>query len=442
MERAAKNTTRRKGSLYDQQIIYPRQLPWILRRHIYTGAMGTIYAWSISGVFLVPLAILVGVTDSLWAYLNGLALLAACAQVFSAHLTETVGKRKFIWYLNAFLGRFSRFTAIVLAFLFGYVWGDLLLGAIVFFVFVVLASLFEAIALPPWMSWLKDLVPSGTHATFMGRRSVWISLFTIMIFVPIGYALDKVPEASQPYGLLAVLVFGCLVGLLDLIIHRTIPEPPLRDRPEDIPLVPKILEPFRHRKFRRWMLFVGAWNMAMYIGGATGFMYFVRGLEVHKNYFLATLVLIVLPLVGPALTAGRVGRLVDRVGVRLPLGVCHLLWAFLPFFWVFATKQTAFVWLALSSFVGGLSSTSVANIASKVNTRSAPSGKQAMFIAAVTFFSYLAGALGAFIGGRLLSILGNDAPSYHTIFIISGTLRLLSVLLIPFIPEPPRALRQ
>jgi len=446
MELAKTKRNEKKESLYRQRIIYPRELPWILRRHIYTGAMGTIYYWAISGVFLVPLARLIGMSDSGWAYLSGLCLLAHSLQIVSAHVTEKMGKRKYIWYTSALLARLNVLLAAAFAFLIGYIGSDKTVAPIVLSIFIVLASIFEAIAIPPWMSWLKDLVPKSTHATFMGRRSFWASLIAILVFIPIGYTVDKVPELYKPYAILSVLVFGCLIGFLDLIIHRTIPEPPPRARAPNETLLSKMLAPFRHKEFRGWMIFIGYWNFAMCLAGSIGFMYWYQHLNIDRNYFLATVTLIVLPLVGPALTAGRLGRIADRKGVRLPLALCHFIWATLPIYWVVSTERTAFFWLALSSIAGAVAVTSSANIGTKINTRVAPPGKEAMYTAVVTFFSYFTAAVGAFLGGLFIKlwggiewdIAGTTFTGYYLLFLISAALRLLSMFLIRGIPEPPR----
>jgi len=446
-----KRKNKKKGkSLYEQRIIYPREMPWILRRHIYTGAMGTIYAWTISSIFLVPFATAVGMTESGWAFLLSLALLAHAMQLVSAHVTERIGRRKWIWFTSAFLSRLSCLIAAALALLIGYrwhlAWGDILVAPIVFTFFIVLLDLFGAIATPPWMSWLKDLVPRGSHATFMGRRSVWISLFVILVFIPIGYILDAAGKDYRVYGLFGVIVFGCVVGFIDLIIHRTIPEPRLRGKPSEANLLAKILEPFRHRRFRGWLIFNGYWNFAMFIGGSLCIVYFFKKLEVGQNFFMVTIVLIVLPQVGTAFTAGRIGALADRIGVRLPLRICYFLWATLPFFWIIATEETAFYLIAVSSFVGGLASTSAFNISTKITTRVAPAGKEAMFVAVSTFFSYVTASLGAFTGGMLIRhladfeclFLGRELSGYHIIFLISAGLRLCSIFLVRLIPEPVR----
>jgi MFS family permease len=267
----------------------------------------------------------------------------------------------------------------------------------------------------------------------------------ILVFIPVGYILDAIGKEHQPYGLFGVMAFGCVVGFVDLVIHRTIPEPPIRKKPLPAHLVTKILEPFRHRQFRGWLLFIGYWNFAMLLGSAIAFMYFFKVLEVSNNYFLTILIMLVLPLTGTALTAGRIGAAADRIGVRMPLRICYLLWAILPFIWIVATKETAFYWLACSFFVSTVASTSAANIGTKISTRVAPEGKEAMFVAVTTFFSYLTGAVGSFIGGTLIAYLkdfeylfiGKRFVGYHLIFIISGVLCLCSMSLIRFIPEPP-----
>ncbi len=106
-----------------------------------------------------------------------------------------------------------------------------------------------------------------------------------------------------------------------------------------------VAAPFRDPRFRPWLTYNAAWTFSMTLGGAVAVVFFVRNLGISRNLFGGSIVLIMLPLLGTALTGKRIGLMVDRYGVKKTLGWGSRLWAILPAFWLFATPGTALLWL-------------------------------------------------------------------------------------------------
>jgi hypothetical protein len=93
---------------FAHRMVYAWELPSVMRKHIYTGTMGNIWATLIAGIFFVYFGTTVGVTEFEWSVMAGLSSWLISAQIVSAILTERTGKRKLIWFLFAVAERALR----------------------------------------------------------------------------------------------------------------------------------------------------------------------------------------------------------------------------------------------------------------------------------------------------------------------------------------------
>jgi hypothetical protein len=293
------------------------------------------------------------------------------------------------------------------------------------------------------MSWLADIIPSEHHGRFMGRRSAWIARASLLVILPMGLMLDKVSEDTKMPALMLVFAAGFLIGAVDLLIHRTIPEPPMVVPPRRR-FWQEALAPLRDERFRPWLVFNAVWTFSMTLGGSLAAVYFVEDLGIKRNFLGGGIVLIIFPLVGSMAGARALGAMVDRYGVKRMLLVGHLMWAVLPIFWVGATPHTALWWLAASSLIGGVASTTSLTAAGKLVTRLPPAGHVPMYVAVSTCVGALAGSCGPALAGVILhctrettwQIGSVTAVGFHVLFALSLVLRLSATLLIRRISEP------
>jgi MFS family permease len=415
-----------------------------MRKHIYTGAMGSTYFALVSGIFFVYYGTRIGITRFQWGLMGGISSFALAAQLASALVTQRLGRRKLLWLVSAMLGRAVRLMGIL---------GSLWLwhegsrwAAVALIGGICTANFFSAVATPPWMSWLADLIPEREHGGFWGRRAAWIALSVVCATVPASLLMDRVPEVWKLHTAVAIFVGATVLGLIDLIIHGTLPEPAM-ELPERNHVVEQLLAPVRDRGFRPWLVFNLCWTFSMTLGGSLATIYFVEELGIRKNFLGGTIVLTVVSLLGGILTAPGTGRLVDRAGPKRVLTYGHLFWALLPGFWLMASPRTALVWLGLASLTSGIASSAAVTAANKLITRFPPAQDRAMYVAVSSCLGSLAGGIGAIAAGTLLRALegwsftvwSSSFGAFHVLFVASLALRMASaVLLIPALRDPAR----
>jgi len=332
------------------RIVYPWELPSIMRKHILTGAMGSLYFVLLSGIYLVTFGNALGLEHYQWALLSAACSLVLLLQLLSAYLVSRIGARKRLWFAASLSSRLLRGSAIGAAFLLSARAPGAARWALIGL--VILANAFDAVCAPPWLSWLADIIPAEDHGRFIGRRSAWIALANLVVILPLGLMLDNVAADAKLPALMVVFAFGFAVGVLDLVIHRTIPEPPMVVPPRRR-FWREVAVPLLDRSFRPWLVFNAAWTFSMTLGGALAAVYFVESLGIRRNLLGGGVVLIMLPLVGGLVTAPMAGSMVDRYGVKRVLTWGHRFWATLPLIWFVATPPNALVLLGVAMMLYG-----------------------------------------------------------------------------------------
>ncbi len=430
---------------FSQRVVYPWELPSIMRKHIYTGAMGSIYFTLMGGIFFIYFGNAVGISRFQWGLMGGISSFLLASQIFSALITERLGRRKAIWFAAGVAGRAIRVVGIFATLA---MWHYGMRNVAVFLITVICVSnFFDAIAAPPWLSWLADIIPERQQGGFWGKRSAWIAASVVCMVIPAGFLMDRAPEAWKLRA--AALIFGVagILGILDMIIHGTLPEPVLA-KPYEDNVRARLLSPIKDRKFRPWIVFNMCWTFSMTLGGALATLYFLDELGIQNNFLGGTIVLSALPLVGSIITGRWSGKLVDKAGTKRVLFWGHIFWGTLPFFWLVSSSSTALYILAFSSVLGGTSSTAATNAANKIITRLPSQEDRAMYVAVSSCLGNLAGGLGVLTAGTVLRVMGDwswtgggvSLSAFKLIFIGSLVLRLSSALfLIRRIKEPPIA---
>jgi len=433
----------RRASQNGTRFVDARELPSLMLKHIYTGAMGSIYFSLLTGIWLVTFGSAIGLQYWHWAIISAASSFVLILQLFSAFLATRVGGRKFLWFSFAMSSRLLRAAAIAVAFWFYASRPSL--GRGLFVLLMIVANTFDAFCAPLWWSWFADIIPRNTHGHFSGRRTSWIALANLVVVVPIGIVLDHTREGYKLPMLVVAFAFAFLIGALDLLIHRTIPEPPM--------VVPsgnfwrQVAVPLRDKAFRPWLIFWAAWSFSMTFGGSLSLVYFAENLHFKQNFTGGGIVLIILPLIGSMIAARRLGAMVDTHGVGTMLRWGHAFWASLPGFWLVATPRTAPLLLGVSSLISGTASNTAVNAANKLITRLPEPAHVPMYVAVSTCVGALAGGFGPVFGGLVLNAtegvswhVGTVALlGWHILFFASLVMRYSCLSLIRRIGEPAPA---
>ena len=101
---------------FRQRLVYAWELPSIMRKHIYTGAMGGTYFTLVTGIVFVYFGNAVGMTPLLWGLMGGIASWVLAGQILSAVVTQRLGHRKLLWFVSALAERIVRLIGILVAY--------------------------------------------------------------------------------------------------------------------------------------------------------------------------------------------------------------------------------------------------------------------------------------------------------------------------------------
>jgi MFS family permease len=412
-----------------------------MRRHILTGCMATVWGTILGSILFTWFGNTVGMIQFQWGVLSAIGSWVVLVQPVSALLGSRIGSRKVVWFWFALAERVLRLMALAGAY---FAWRAGLPTAWVILVALVsLSAAAGSMSNPVWWGWVATIIPREIQGSFWGRRDTWTSIAVIAVILPATFLLDRIPAAVKPAAVFSVLAAAGAIGLLDILLHAAIPEPPAIPETRSGSL-DRVLKPVRDRRFRPWLVFIAAWNFGMSLGGSLCSLYFLDNLGLRDNLLGGAVALNAVGLVGSILSARRMGRLVDRWGSRRVLLIGHLGWSLLPAIWLCATPRTAVFWLSLQSVVSGVFATAANNAGLKLVTRFPPPEESPMYVAVSNSTANIAGGFGAFTAGVFLHVMGGWTASvgrltlsaFPVLFMVSFALRLASTLaLVPRIRE-------
>jgi MFS family permease len=417
------------------------ELPVIMRKHIFTGALGTMWSSIVTGIVYIYFGNAIGMSQFQWGVLGGIGAWVVAVQPLGALLGERIGSRKLVWFWFALADRLLRFGGIIAAYV---LWrAGHPLAYLVLISAVCVGSLMGNVATPPWYGWFATIIPQQVQGTFWGKRDSWISLGVIAVVLPSGLLMDLIPAQGKLEMAVVILTAAGVLGVADILVHGTIPEQPTPRGPRDSGLS-NILTPLRDRRFRPWLLFTAAWNFSLFLGGALGTLYFMENLGFKNNLLGGMISINVVTLLGTLLAGRKVGRMVDRHGIQRMLMLGHLFWSLLPAIWLLATPRTAVFWIGISSVVGGIFPAAANNAATKLVTRFPPAEQTGMYMGVSSMIGNICGGFGALAAGAFLDLMGPwslslgrlSVSAFPVLFIASSIMRLATtVALVPRIRE-------
>jgi MFS family permease len=313
-----------------------------------------------------------------------------------------------------------------------------------------LYHLLEYLGVIAMWSWFADLVPGCVRGRFIGTRERWMTLGVAAGTLAAGaFAWGWLELHAPPspkwiaYAIPAVVgagLIGASIAPLVLI--------PLAARNRIVrrgATLGELLAPFRDSQFLRLLAF-GCWFS--FFNGVTQSaqnLYPIRVLEIGLFVILA----LQTGMRGGQLTVSPwLGRLADRAGNRPVMGVCLLLAATGPLFYLAATPEDWWwiagawvVWIAYAGLNVGLP-----NLLLRVSPRAADTPYIAAYYA-VTGLCYAASTIA---GGELLdrtrdltlSLFGDNLTLgfYQWSFLVGWITRSLGVLVLLLVIERPHEL--
>ena len=248
--------------------------------------------------------------------LQGLAAtaiqLTLAAQIPGALFLETLRHRKTAWAVIAIVHRVIWFIPAWVA------WAHPTapIGAHIVVAISTLSMVFGNFAAAAWHSWIADLVPETSRGRFWSERQAWTMTCFLVAMAGSGLLLDRLPNdgTSGPLvGFTLLFAASAVLGIVDIVIHMGVPEPPPKRTPLDRTLMDRLIAPLQHPNFRRLAMAMGFWMFACTLVGAFGQLYLRHVL--HASYTELSAVAIA-SSVGTIVAGLVAGYLMDRVGAR------------------------------------------------------------------------------------------------------------------------------
>jgi hypothetical protein len=202
----------------------------------------------------------------------------------------------------------------------------------VLLVTVLIASALTGIGNVAWYGWLAELVSSSERGHFLAQRARWLSVASLVVLPIVGFILDRgAARQRSGLGFGVVLAVAVATAILGWRVLATVP----RANPPALPIGDSG-HARRHGAISpdRLAWYTGVFQLAVYLSAPFFQAYAIGRLGMSFSMLLD---LQILSQVIPILTLGWWGQVVDRVGLRLPLGVCSLAKGVVPLCYLVST---------------------------------------------------------------------------------------------------------
>ena len=404
-----------KDNLYKTRRIQHHELPWIRKRHIWTGALGHIYGTLLAptSVYFTFFCFALGMSKFQFGIMRALTAFAVSIQVFSWVFEERWGNRKYPWYMFCIASRMC-YVPIVFS-----NWIPISPTGII--VLCAISAAFAHLSFPSWYSWLYDLIPEQEFARFMARRSALIQIFTIGLALGAAIGMQSSSDEQKLQTVRWVFAVGLFLGLIDLIFHVRIPEPHETVGNHDRRFFKVIAQPLADRKFRPWMIVYALWIFAISIAGPFCVPYMLKELGFEDRFFALVLISVGLMQISGFVALLFWGKIIDTLGSRNCVLLCYAVWALMPVFYIlsayfYPNVLMVIAWTLSGVFVNG------ALIVNETVVSALTSGKKrSAYVALVTICASIFGGIGTLAGSLILKY-----TSIWHVFPVSLVVRLIS----------------
>jgi len=397
---------------------------------------------SVSGLFLTGLILELGGEAFHVGMLQTAMLLGGVFQIGTNFVLTRIGSRKRFCLITLGTVRVLRLliAALPLLILLGVdrsrlIWplgGLLLLGGI--------CGMSAEVAR---QSWIADLVPAALRGRFFGYRVAIGGIAAMVVTLLYGGFVDAWKAAGhEAVGAFQILIaFGAGAGFVSLLCVWLTPEPPMHRTARPATFGESVRLPLRHPRFRGFVILHGSYSFAVGFCGGFFHLFMLQFLGMRYSWIAATDVLSqLLSVTGAPLW----GRLADRWGTKRMLTLALIAKGVFPFLWLGLMPQWWHLVFAVVLVRMFNSATQIGwiNLALELS----PEENRAAYISMYRSVSNLARAISPFLAGLIAAAMADrvwavgplPVTSLHVLFVISGVLRLGSLVWLRKVAKPLR----
>jgi MFS family permease len=348
------------------------------------------------GPFLTAFALGIGASNYEIGLLAAIGFLSQAVQLPALFLVRVFPYRRAITVVSALSSRLAWIFIILTPALFvdrGVSW-------LIHWLF--LSAVLTSAAAPAWNSLLRDLVPGDRLGRVFSLRTLLGNLVALPLTIAGGFFVDWwrewLPEAAlYAYALLFLLGLG--FGLVGTMAIARLPEPTM-SAVQGVRLLELLAQPLRDTNYRRFLLFVGAWNFAVNLATPFFAAYMLRRLGLPLSTVTA---LTVTAQIASLLCFRLWGRLADRFSNRAVIAACAPFYLLAFAAWAF-TGMPEPHWLTLPLLVlihvvSGIATAGIGLPISNIGLKLAPAGSAHAYITLAGLTGALSGTLAPLLAG-------------------------------------------
>lgn len=309
-----------------------------LRVNIIAGSAGAIWMNIAGGMPMTMLMNAIGASGVMIGLTSTVGQLAMVLQVFSALVAERLPSRKTYWCVVVLLHRLLWFVPGLLPL---FVPADTPWMTTAIISVLVVSSILAQLGTAPWWSWMAELVPAQSRASFWGRRHSIASAIGLAGMLGAGWILDFYNDPSQPrqvlIGFAIVFTAAAVLGVADILIHLWVPEPRASGTLSKGNLLERLIQPLRNRDFLWLTLSMGVWTFGVGLVAQMGFVYLNRVFHIGYSAMSA---FVISGMIGASMAGFLWSYVMDRVGARNFGAVMMLVAPLLGTAWFFMLNTT------------------------------------------------------------------------------------------------------
>jgi HEAT repeat protein/MFS family permease len=370
--------------------------------NVVAGSLGALW-WSVTlGSYFQLFARALGAGEVTIGLLATIPSLAHVFQIASAWFVERIGRRKKYWAVTEATRRIVLALMPLLPFVFI---DDFAVARALMLVTLGLSSVLGSAGFTPWYSWMADIIPERERGRFFGMRSAIVNLAVVILLPVFGRILDVFSEERQFVGFAIVFGAAAVIGLIDIVVHSFIPEPPMRRDRERADLAAMIVRPLKDSNFRRFFFGWGLWSFASFVTVPFYAVYFRETLGVDFAFIgVVNSVGLFVAMAGSAFW----GSVADRLGSKPVFNICAVASIPLPVFFFFATPENARTVLIIQAAVGGVLGSGMNSGFTNLLMGLSPREGRSMFIAVFFTVTGVVTSVAPIVGG----LIGRACPEF------------------------------
>lgn len=355
-----------------------------------------------SGLFLTAFALALGASNLTIGLLAAIPAFSQLMQIPGVALVEHVRRRRTVTAVAALIGRSSLVVMGVAPWLPPSAVLPLLIGV------AVVHGMCGSIAGCSWNSWMRDLLPPDQLSRFFARRMMYATLLGAVLSFSVAHLLASA-EAAWPGHTIALFsaltMAGGLAGLAGVVFVWRTPEPRMEARSVSAPLAALLCEPFQTRNYRRLMVFLAGWGLAVNLATPFFTVYMLRTLDIPLS---TVTLLIVCGQLSNVASLHLWGRLADRCSNKTVLRIAgHLLAACLVG-WIFTGNPGPHAGTMALLFglhiAMGIATAGVTLASGSIALKLSPPGRATAYLAANSVVTAMAAGVAPVAGGLLADV--------------------------------------